>query len=76
MTRIQKNKVFCGIHDGSITTLIGTNRSLFFDRANLTNITIHKPSSWAYSSQSDPRYNLLDVAHNIANVYTAKLILV
>lgn len=73
MTEVQKNKLFRWVKTGTVQTLLATNRGLFFDRQQLTSITIYSPSSRSYSAQSEPRFVLKDTAEKIATIYGAKL---
>ena len=74
LTVSQKAKIYTGIHRGEIHNLYATNRWLFFDRNNLTEIVIHNPHARSYSNQADPRFVIRDVAQKYANIYWASLV--
>ncbi len=73
MTQSQKTKIHRNIQNGTIKKLLATNRGLFFDWHNLTEIIIHDPTSRAYSSQSEPRFVLQETATHIAEANNATL---
>lgn len=74
MTVLQKTKLFRAIKQGSITTLLATNRGLFFDRYNLKAIQIYSPTNRAYSALSDPRFVIKETAEKYASQYQAELL--
>ena len=73
MTQVQKAKIYWGIKSGEIKQLLTTNRWLFFDRSNLQQIIVYNPSNRAYSSQSEPRFVIKEVAEKVGEVYEATL---
>ena len=73
MTIIQKTKLFRGIKSWTIKTILATNRGLFFDRQNITNIVIYSPTSRAYSWQAEPRFVIKEVTEKVGGVYGATL---
>lgn len=71
----QKQKYFIEIQSWAIQTLLATNRGLFFDWQNLTQIHIFDKNNRAYSAKSDPRFVLPEIATYMATVYDAKIYL-
>jgi primosomal protein N' len=71
MTKLQKIQAFWKIKLGLVETI--TNRGLFFDWHNLHKIIIHKPTNRSYSSQSDPRFVIQEVAETYKSIYKVSL---
>lgn len=72
LTQGQKANLFRSIKQGGIKHLFATNRWLFFDWYDLASLTIYNSTSRAYSSQSEPRFVIQEVANYMSNIYNAK----
>lgn len=73
MTKAQKIQAYWKIKQGTVDTIIATNRWLFFDWHNIQKIIINKPSNRSYSNQSDPRFVIQEIAEQYAAMYQASL---
>lgn len=75
MSILQKQKLFSQIQNWDIQTLLATNRWLFFDWQRLEEIHIFDKDNRSYSSQSDPRFVISELAQKMIALYDAKLYL-
>lgn len=75
MSITQKQKYFIEIQSWEIETFFATNRGLFFDWQNLTEIHLFDKDNRSYSAKNDPRFILSETATFIADIYNAKLYL-
>ncbi len=73
MTVKQQNTIFQWVKNGSIETLLATNRWLFFDWHSLNRIIVYNPSDRAYSAKSEPRFVMSEVAKKVAEIYNAEV---
>ena len=65
----QKNLIFRGCKTGKIHTLLATHAEIFQDRKNLKRIVCVEGYKRYMQSMQDPRYKVLSVLEEIAQIY-------